>query len=65
MHELSAAVWRRSTKCESGTCVEVAGLDNTVGMRNSTMPEIAIEFALESWRDFVAGVRAGEFDRGN
>ncbi|MCP2325036.1 hypothetical protein HDA40_003543 [Hamadaea flava] len=63
MVELRAAVWRRSTKCESGSCVEVADLDENVGLRNSTRPEIAIAFSVETWRDFIAGVRAGEFDQ--
>lgn len=59
-----APAWRRSTKCESATCVEVAELDlENVGLRNSTLPELSISFGVESWRQFVAGVRAGEFDR--
>jgi len=63
MTELHVAAWRRSTKCEAGTCVEVADLGEAVGLRNSTRPEIAIAIPVETWRDFVAGVRAGEFDR--
>jgi len=56
--------WRRSTKCESGSCVEVAELDlENVGLRNSNIPELSISLGVESWREFVAGVRAGEFDR--
>ena len=61
--DISAAAWQRSTKCEQGACVEVAGLGKSVGLRNSTLPEVAISFPVGSWRDFVAGVRAGEFDR--
>jgi hypothetical protein len=61
--DISAAAWQRSTKCEQGACVEVAGLGETVGLRNSTLPEVAISFPVDSWRDFVAGVQAGEFDR--
>ncbi|MEV6963600.1 DUF397 domain-containing protein [Hamadaea sp. NPDC051192] len=64
MVELHAATWRRSTKCEAGACVEVTELGSeAVGMRNSTQPEIAIAFSVETWRDFIAGVRAGEFDQ--
>ncbi|NUO55144.1 MAG: DUF397 domain-containing protein [Hamadaea sp.] len=64
MVELHAALWRRSTKCEAGACVEVADLGGeAVGMRNSTRPEIEITFPVETWREFVAGVRVGEFDQ--
>jgi hypothetical protein len=60
--DISAAAWQRSTKCEQGACVEVSGLGETVGLRNSTLPEVTISFPVHSWRQFVAGVRAGEFD---
>jgi Domain of unknown function (DUF397) len=63
MSVINAAVWQRSTKCESSGCVEVAGLGESVGLRNSTLPEVAITFPVTTWRDFIASVRAGEFDR--
>jgi hypothetical protein len=63
MQELSGAAWRRSSKCEAGSCVEVADLDDTVGLRNSNYPTTAITFPVETWREFIAAVRAGEFDR--
>ncbi|MEV0270979.1 DUF397 domain-containing protein [Hamadaea sp. NPDC050747] len=62
MVERHAAVWRRSTKCEATSCVEVSDLGKQVGLRNSDHPETAIQFPVERWREFVAGVRAGEFD---
>jgi hypothetical protein len=63
MEDFGVPAWRRSTKCEAGSCVEVANLDQRVGMRNSTQPEMSLAFSVESWREFVAAVRAGEFDR--
>jgi hypothetical protein len=63
MEEAGVALWRRSTKCEAGACVEVADLGPAVGLRNSTEPETALAFPVESWRHFIAAVRAGEFDR--
>ena len=64
-----AVVWRRSTRCSSGTCVEVA----TVGS-NSTeeqyfvrdskdpqSPELAFDRA--AWRTFIEGVKSGDLDR--
>lgn len=61
--DISAAAWQRSTKCEQGACVEVAGLGENVGLRNSTLPEVTISFPVATWREFIAGVHAGEFDR--
>jgi hypothetical protein len=54
--------WRRSTKCESSSCVEVADLGDAVGLRNSTLPEVTIALSGNAWREFVAGVHDGEFD---
>jgi len=61
--EPGAGDWRRSSKCEATSCVEVADLDGVVGLRNSNEPDTALTFTAESWRVFVASVRAGEFDR--
>lgn len=59
----AAAVWRRSSRCDSGTCVEVADLDNGIGMRDAKRPDGSIlTFSRSSWAAFVAGVRKGEFD---
>jgi predicted secreted Zn-dependent protease len=54
--------WRKSGRCETHACVEVAEGPGQVAMRNSTLPEHRIEFTAAVWRDFIAGVRAGEFD---
>ena len=55
--EPGAGDWRRSSKCEATSCVEVADLDGgVVGLRNSNEPDTALTFTAESWR-------AGEFDR--
>jgi hypothetical protein len=59
-----ASGWRRSTRCESGHCVEVARRDGDVAMRNSTVPDLHLRLSLEAWDAFVAELRAGQFDRG-
>lgn len=54
--------WRRSTRCESSGCVEVA-FDAAVLVRDSTDPDGGVlAFSPEQWAAFVAGVRDGEFD---
>jgi len=61
----SAANWRKSRRCESNQCVEFARIDeNRVGLRDSADPlGPALMLSDASWKAFVAGVRAGEFDR--
>jgi uncharacterized protein DUF397 len=60
----SSQVWRRSTRCgESGTCVEVAMPGEQVIVRQSGEPELRVSVSLEVWREFLEGVRRGEFDR--
>jgi hypothetical protein len=62
-------VWHRSTRCSSGTCVEVAkvGTPRTVSevrvrdSKDPRSPELA--FGAESWHAFVEGVKNGDLDR--
>lgn len=55
--------WRKSTRCETSACVEVATEGPLVGLRNSTRPEVHLAIDASAWRQFIAGVRTGEFDR--
>ena len=55
--------WRRSTRCDSAACVEVAQTADVVAVRDSKRTDgPALAFTHAEWRAFVAGVRAGEFD---
>ena len=63
MEEMVATkAWRKSMRCESGACVEVATGGPLVGLRNSTLPEVELALDAASWRQFIEGVRGGEFD---
>lgn len=53
--------WRKSSRCESNACVEVAEAAESVHVRDAAGS--VVTFDLEAWRGFVAGVRVGEFDR--
>ena len=59
--------WRTSSRSSGGAnCVEVASADNAplVAVRDSKdRAGGTLLFTPQAWRDFVAGVRAGEFDR--
>ena len=56
--------FRISSFCDYGSCVEVAGLDDgTVALRDSKVGGSPYLFTSAEWDAFVAGVKAGEFDR--
>ncbi|MCW2882618.1 MAG: hypothetical protein JWQ95_6718 [Sphaerisporangium sp.] len=63
--DLSAAIWRKSSKSGSdgGSCVEVAtNLPGVVGVRDSKDPgRPAVVVAADEWRVFLGQVKkAGE-----
>ncbi len=60
----SAAKWVKSSlSFANGNCVEVADLDDSIGVRNSRDREGAVlRFTSDEWHAFLGGVRNGEFD---
>lgn len=56
--------WHKSSFCDTSACVEVARAENgDVMVRDSASPEQPpLWFSPVEWRDFVAGVKSGEFD---
>ena len=64
--DLSDVTWRKSSYSGSsgGGCVEVAQFPAlVVGVRDSKDPEgPKLLLALDEWRTFVAGAKAGQFD---
>jgi predicted secreted Zn-dependent protease len=65
MQDDATLTWRKSTRSgAAGHCVEVADAPASVLVRDSkdaTGPVLAFE--RSNWTGFIAGVRAGEFDR--
>ncbi|BCJ43941.1 hypothetical protein GCM10010168_67440 [Actinoplanes ianthinogenes] len=56
--------WRRSKRCATGACVEVARVGELFLIRDSKNPDDApLAFHREVWEAFVAGVKAEEFGR--
>lgn len=54
--------WRRAP-CESGACVEIATLGDTVMMRSSANPgDTPLTMSRDEWREFLAGAKDGIFD---
>jgi hypothetical protein len=59
------STWRKSRRSGSvHECVECAVLGQLVGLRDSKdQAGPFLVFAHAVWRDFIAGVKRGEFDR--
>jgi uncharacterized protein DUF397 len=55
--------WRRSSRCASNTCVEIATVGQTYHVRDAKDPNGAV-LSMDSagWAAFVSAVKAGEFD---
>ncbi|GAA1642358.1 DUF397 domain-containing protein [Catellatospora bangladeshensis] len=62
MTSVQAATWRKSSRCDSVTCVEVAVFPGAVGLRDSTDPLQHLMLSPESFQALIEGVKAGEFD---
>jgi len=55
--------WRRSSRCDSGSCVEVAHIDCAIAIRDSKDADgPVLTFSPQEWAAFVAAARNGEFD---
>jgi hypothetical protein len=63
--DLTGVRWLKSSwSNQDSACVEVAFLDGYVAVRDSRMPTNGVlTFSATAWGVFLAGVRAGEFDR--
>ena len=61
----AALTWRKSTRSgAAGHCVEVANGRSAVLVRDSKdVKGPVLTFGETDWAGFIAGVRAGQFDR--
>jgi hypothetical protein len=56
-------VYRTSSRCTAGGCVEVASLpDGGAVVRDTKDRTVGLMFDGQEWADFVSGVKNGEFD---
>jgi hypothetical protein len=57
-HHPVGLVWRRSSRCNGGACVEVAELDEMIIIRDSAEPgHTLIAVSRDVWRDFLSWVQ--------
>jgi hypothetical protein len=55
--------WRSSSFCTNSSCVEVCFTKDGVLVRDSKNPQgRVLAFTRAVWRDFIVGVKNGEFD---
>lgn len=61
----SPQIWRRSSRCDTSHCLEVAvgPRPDRVHLRNSRQPQVRLEISAAAWRAFCAAVAAGELDQ--
>ena len=58
---MAPIAWQRSSRCEGGTCVEVADLQTEIAIRDSKDPQGPIlRFTRSEWIAFVQGIESGE-----
>jgi Domain of unknown function (DUF397) len=56
--------WRKSSRSQFNSCVEVCFVGDQVPLRSSRDPDgPVLVFTAPEWDAFVAGVKRGEFDR--
>ena len=61
--EFAKARWRKSIHSGDGECVEVALVEDAVGVRDSKNPAgPSLVFTTGEWSAFIKGVKSGEFD---
>ncbi|MGH9209804.1 MAG: DUF397 domain-containing protein [Acidimicrobiales bacterium] len=62
--EFISARWRTSSFTDRGSCVAVAACRNgSVAVRNSNDPDAGtVTVSVRAMHDWIAGIKAGEFD---
>jgi hypothetical protein len=59
----ASSQFRKSSFCTTNGCVEVAIRPDSIMVRDSKSASLpALSYSPKEWRDFVAGVKNGEFD---
>jgi len=55
--------WRTASLCAGGECIEVAGCNDAIVLRDSTQPHgVVLNCTAEKWRSFVSDIKAGDFN---
>lgn len=59
---MASLPWERSGRCEGGSCVEAAGFEDDIVVRDSKDPHGPfLRFTRSEWDAFISGVQDGGF----
>ena len=59
-----SGAWRRSSRCGSNACVEIAQRDHSILLRDSEDPNgPRLEFGFGTWSDFVDAIKCNTYAR--
>jgi hypothetical protein len=61
IHPVDLPEWRRSSRCDTSACVEVAPAD--AGMRVRDTAGTVLAFSAEAWRVFLAEARESKLTK--
>ena len=54
--------WRRSRRCNGGSCLELAKVADRYLVRDAKNPEVTpLSFTTAEWEAFVQGIKLGDF----
>jgi hypothetical protein len=63
MIDLPEMAWRRSSLCNTNSCVEIAFLDSYIAMRDTKQPaKPPLLFTKVEWKSFILGAKGNEFN---
>lgn len=51
-------IWHTGSRCDGGSCIEVAGLHGLVMLRDSTEPDTVLSVGGKEWRGFLVRVKS-------
>ena len=58
----SATTWRKSSRCETNTCLEILSSNGVLWLRNSRRPAVAVSCTAVEWQNFRDALIRGDFD---
>jgi hypothetical protein len=58
----STTMWRKSSECETNTCLEIRSSNGLLWLRNSTRPGVAVSCTTVEWKSFREALIRGDFD---
>jgi len=61
-HSGETATWRKSSQCDTNTCLEISSSNGLLQLRNSTEPTITVSCTAGEWQSFRDALIRGEFE---